>query len=210
MLLVRPPFGVSTAQAYGWFDETSNAERRTPNTEPRKPDPGIATSIADIAGCPRVEGRVSATTWKGLWPHGIQESAYRRAAARRGRNACGHVGKRVGVLRPVRAGGQAAGHRASGWPGGTRVWHTRLLSRAEYAELPSGGPASFVGERDARGRRVSRSGRDLDVELVQLRAVVYAIGLRTSGDVSPGAFTRIRCGRRAGRRAGPGVRRHRS
>ena len=37
VLLVRPPFGVSTAQAYGWFDE--NVERRTLHAN-AEPNPG--------------------------------------------------------------------------------------------------------------------------------------------------------------------------
>ena len=130
VLLVRPPFGVSTAQAYGWYDETSNAERRTLSTERRTAE----ASIDDDRGLP--ESRMASFGNDLEGPVAARHPEIRLIVER-----LREAGAR---LRPCREAGRRASacfapeanlpDTESDWPDGTRVWHTRLLSRAEYAE----------------------------------------------------------------------------
>ena len=182
VLIVRPPFGVSTAQAYRWYDETSNAERRTRPTGTLTP----ASNAAGDARRPNVELRQR------------PGRACGGASSRNRRRSSSGCARRARRLRPCRAAGRRASAcfrrwprcrtPESDWPDGTRVWHTRLLSRAEYAD-----------SCDRSGRlssRPSRSSRDAGAASAFVasracrvpRRFVYAIGLRTPGDVSPGGL----------------------
>ena len=131
VLLVRPPFGVSTAQAYGWFDETLNAERRTlnrrrtPNTGRRSPNPGTAMSVADDRGGNESRGPSPGNDLEGpvaaRHPEitAIVERLRGAGAARAGMSGSGSAC--FGLFDPA----ANLGALASGWPDGTCVWHTR-------------------------------------------------------------------------------------
>ena len=193
VLLVRPPFGVSTAQAYRWFDETSNAERRTLNADSgRRPDADIDRRLIDRE-CPSAYGELRQRPGRACGGTASRDQDHRRPVARRGRRPCGHVRQRFGVLRAVRPGGQSRRALGSGWPDGTRVWHTRLLSRAEYAERDRrpAGPREVrrTGVRTQRSafgvRRSSPSACRVPPGRVRYRFA--HLGGRVPGGPSPGA-----------------------
>jgi 4-diphosphocytidyl-2-C-methyl-D-erythritol kinase len=126
VLLVRPPFGVSTKEAYGWYDAD---DARTPGRfAPRGAlalgndlegpvadrHPAIAAIVARLRGA---DARVAAMS--------------------------GSVSACFGVFGPD-TDLTALEH---GWPDGTRTWRTTLVSRAGHALLtrcaPLAGPPSW-------------------------------------------------------------------
>ena len=104
VVIVQPPFGVSTAEAYAWYDEDRAAGHREPREPQMLPVPWptrAAQMINDLE--PPVVRR-----------HPGDRHAQDRAA-RGGRGGGGDVGQRLGRFRPVsHAGGRApraeAGH----------------------------------------------------------------------------------------------------
>ena len=150
VVIVRPPFGVSTRDAYGWYDE---------RYDERPSSVGVRPSSVGL----RPSSEVPRPSSVGLrpWPDGP------RALSGDGgpflwtdwRNdleapvAARHPEIQAIVERLRDAGAQLAAMSGSGsacfgvfppggditavetaWPEGTRVWRTRLLSRAEYAD----------------------------------------------------------------------------
>jgi 4-diphosphocytidyl-2-C-methyl-D-erythritol kinase len=144
VLVVRPPFGVSTRQAYGWYDEAHSGRSSSDGPRPsegRGVDPGTGYRVPGTgydgwrpgghwlawADCvndleapvaerhPEIRAIVSRLRRAGAWLAAMSGSG----------SAC------FGVFDP--AADVAA--VATGWPEGTGVWHTRLLSRAAYAEM---------------------------------------------------------------------------
>ena len=110
VVVVRPHFGVSTVEAYGWYD----SEPRRPDREPaRKPLPERWPEWA-------------ATLRNDLEPavtrHHPTIARIRHALVRRRRRRRGHVGLRIGGFRPVRPPRRGAADRgrplAAGLAGG--------------------------------------------------------------------------------------------
>ena len=122
VVIVRPPFGVSTAEAYAWYDEDRAAGLQEPRELQLLPVPWptrAAQMINDLE--PPVVRRHPEI--------GTLRTALREAGADRG----GDVRQRVGGVRPVpKPGGGAEGAQARCRSGGARAVLTRTLSRAEY------------------------------------------------------------------------------
>ncbi|BCS34648.1 4-diphosphocytidyl-2C-methyl-D-erythritol kinase [Luteitalea sp. TBR-22] len=109
VLLVRPPFGVSTRDAYRWYDEA-----------PAVPDAGGAGAFTNdlqrpvAARHPEIEAIVAR----------LGAGGARLAAMSGSGSAC------FGVFSPD----VDLAALEVGWPEGTRIWRTHLLSRAAYEE----------------------------------------------------------------------------
>ena len=108
VVIVHPPYGISTAEAYSWYDEDRTAGRREPREPQMLPVPWptrAAQMINDLE--PPVVRR-------------HPENRYAEDPPARGRGGRGgHVRKRVGSLRPVsypggRHPGVEAGHARRG------------------------------------------------------------------------------------------------
>jgi 4-diphosphocytidyl-2-C-methyl-D-erythritol kinase len=134
VLIVRPPFGVSTRQAYGWFDESDGAAARAPNMarRPKNASTVVSTSGRATAGATRrwsfgndLEAPVASRhpEIRAIVDR-LRDAGATHAAMSGSGSAC------FGLFEP------AADLSAllSGWPEGTRVWPTRLLDRVEYDE----------------------------------------------------------------------------
>jgi 4-diphosphocytidyl-2-C-methyl-D-erythritol kinase len=114
-VIVRPPFGVSTPQAYRWYDEAQAAALAEEDRDAR--DRGLVGWGNDLEAPvasrhPEIRAIVDRLRWSGA----------RLAAMSGSGSACfGLFPLDVDLER-----------LETGWPPGTRVWRTRLLSRAEY------------------------------------------------------------------------------
>jgi len=124
VILVRPPFGVSTRDAYGWYDADAGA---TSGTEPS--DAAVLEPAADdtvhLDGCgndleapvARRHPEIAAIVSR------VRSAGARLAAMSGSGSAC------FGLFAPD---ADVSGLEAS-WRNGTVVWRTRLLSRAAHA-----------------------------------------------------------------------------
>ncbi len=126
VLLVRPPFGVSTGDAYRWYDDSARGARRGsgPGRGPDRAPQALRGVCLDqctndlegpvVARHPEI-GRVVAR---------LRDSGARLAAMSGSGSAC------VGLFDP----GADLSRVVDQWPEGTQVWHTVLLDRPAYAE----------------------------------------------------------------------------
>ena len=106
VVIVRPRFGVSTTDAYGWYD-----------AEPRRTDPRArAQGAAGAAG--RI-GRVTCATISSRRSPGTIPTIARISHALMDAGAVvrRHVGLGIGGFRPVRAARRRPPHRRPTWPG---------------------------------------------------------------------------------------------
>jgi 4-diphosphocytidyl-2-C-methyl-D-erythritol kinase len=128
VLIVRPPFGVSTQQAYRWFDEMPNAERPGPHlgTSSSWAAPGIAAETRGPGYGNDLEGPVAARHPE---IRAIVDRLRRAGAAHAAMSGSGSACFGL-FASPAELSGLE-----QDWPEGTRVWRTRLLGRLEYAEL---------------------------------------------------------------------------
>ena len=140
VVIVKPPFGVATVEAYRWFDELFGAVNRGP----------VAASIREgrvLSGCRNQLERAVAIRQPEI-------SELCAALPRNGRPAGAHVGKRVGGVRPVRPCGRRLmrpGVRARAGPALTG--HSgRRLSAGPFRGLPEGVPPRILREAVRRGR----------------------------------------------------------
>ncbi len=116
VILVRPGFGVSTREAYGWYDADLGA-RLFPGTEgPNDLEAPVSARHPEVAA---IVGR-------------LRDAGAELAAMSGSGSAC------FGLFRP---GADLSGV-LTGWPPGTRVWQTHLLSRSAYAERTRCRPAA--------------------------------------------------------------------
>lgn len=120
VVLVRPPFGVATSDAYRWFDEMVRAEGRHPESCSLD-GPGNDLEAPVAARHPEIPAIVERLRHAGAHHAGMSGSG----------SAC------FGLFPPDRD------LRAleDGWPPGSQVWRTHLLSRAAYADQTSCVPA---------------------------------------------------------------------
>ena len=107
VVLVRPPFGVSTREAYGWYDEDTAAARGQG-----------ADGVNDLEGPVVARHPTIGDTVTRL-----REAGADLAAMSGSGSACFGLFAPGHALEPVR----------SGWPAGTQVWTTHTLDRAAYA-----------------------------------------------------------------------------
>lgn len=107
VVLARPPFGVSTRDAYGWYDESVRGS-------------GALHACANDLEAP-VVGRHPEI---GRIVERLRGAGARLAAMSGSGSAC------VGLFEPDADISSLLG----GWPEGTRIWRTALLDRAAYAE----------------------------------------------------------------------------
>jgi 4-diphosphocytidyl-2-C-methyl-D-erythritol kinase len=156
VVLVRPEAGVSTAEAYGWFDADSDGARAATSSVatsfpvvsgfPPSPDFGEARHSAERGG----GSRTSAPIVNDLEPPVVRRrpsiGAARQALAEAGAIAAGMTGSGAAVFGvfETRDGARAALPRLSR-PGWTAIL-TRTVGRAEYARR-------FRPERRALARR---------------------------------------------------------
>jgi 4-diphosphocytidyl-2-C-methyl-D-erythritol kinase len=122
VVLVRPPFGVSTRDAYAWYDEW-RAERTTAADDlPLSPrhGPGARGDWGNDLEAP-VAARHPAIM--AVVDH-LRESGAAVAAMSGSGSAC------FGLFDPA----VDVASLRRGWPAGTRVWVTGTLTRAAYAE----------------------------------------------------------------------------
>ncbi len=116
VLIVRPPFGVSTRDAYGWFDAGGPA-RLNVDRVGRTDGPGrdwrndLEGSVAERH--PEIRVIVERLIAAGAWHAAMSGSG----------SAC------YGLFAP----GFDLEAAETGWPSGTRSWRARLLSRDEYS-----------------------------------------------------------------------------
>ena len=116
VVIVRPPFGVPTPQAYRWYDEASSL---TEDSYISRSQPGLVAWGNDLeapvaARHPEIRAIVDR----------LRESGARLAAMSGSGSAC------FGLFPPT----ASLDRLEAGWPVGTRVWRTRLLSREAYAD----------------------------------------------------------------------------
>jgi len=116
VVIVRPPFGVSTPQAYRWFDE-AQAAALAEEPDRDRGQRGLVAWGNDLeapvsARHPEIRAIVDRLRWSGA----------RLAAMSGSGSACFGLFPLDVDLDRLEAG----------WPPDTRVWQTRLLSRAEY------------------------------------------------------------------------------
>jgi 4-diphosphocytidyl-2-C-methyl-D-erythritol kinase len=114
VLVVRPPFGVSTRDAYRWYDDGGQPPPASA-VEPGGPGRRWRNDLEHpvVERHPEIRAIVQRLVAAGAWHAAMSGSG----------SAC------FGLFPPgtdLTAGG------ASEWPAGTRAWRTRLLSRAEY------------------------------------------------------------------------------
>jgi 4-diphosphocytidyl-2-C-methyl-D-erythritol kinase len=91
VVILRPGFGVSTADAYGWYDEES------------PPGGEAAGAASDSAGLARLVRHASQRFGNSRHPASTDDRANQAVADRRRRDVCGHVRLRIGGFWPVRA-----------------------------------------------------------------------------------------------------------
>ena len=128
VLIVRPPFGVSTRDAYGWYDADA---ARAASSGGGPPPEEVLSSGADLRN--DLEGPVAARHPE------IREIVERlrgagaRVAAMSGSgSACFGLFDAAADLSPLEGS----------WPAGTRLWRTCLLSRAAYADATTCRPTN--------------------------------------------------------------------
>ncbi len=120
VVILRPGFGVATADAYTWFDEE---RRRVEGASSPAGAARLAGLVGDAAQRSRNPGRRASP---GNWPD--------QAVADRCRGGvCGHVRLRIGGFRPVRACGRRAPNRERPVTARLAVAAHQTLSRREYA-----------------------------------------------------------------------------
>lgn len=123
VLLVRPDFGVSTREAYGWFDQQATAAVVMPIEAPDGPEGWPARWSA----CRNDLQRAVAARYPAI------ESAVTRLRAQGAVLAMmSGSGSAVFGLFACEAAAAAA---AAGWPVGWRTWVTRTIDRAAYRAL---------------------------------------------------------------------------
>ena len=122
-MIVRPRFGVSTVEAYGWYD---NEPRRAAAVECRRA--AAACPRAGRSG-PAACGTTSRPPVAAPPPDDRPDPA---GAARRRRRLRGHVGVGIGGFRPVRAARRRAADGTRPGAPGLAVVATRTLTRPEY------------------------------------------------------------------------------
>lgn len=110
VLIVRPPFGVSTRDAYGWHDD-QDAERRTGSVDEYRND--LEAPVG--ARHPEIRVIVERLRRAGAWLAAMSGSG----------SAC------FGMFAP----GADLSALEVGWPDGTRVWRSRTIGRERYAAL---------------------------------------------------------------------------
>jgi 4-diphosphocytidyl-2-C-methyl-D-erythritol kinase len=140
VVLVRPPFGVSTREAYEWYDHTQNGERRTSKTERRR----VRRGSPGDGGRAGERGTPNADRGKGWAVVGNDLQAPVAARHPEIRGIVDRLRAAGATLAAMSGSGSAcfglfepaADLRAldEGWPEGARVWRTHTLSRAAYAE----------------------------------------------------------------------------
>ena len=116
VVIVRPPFGVSTPQAYRWYDEAQASavmeERGSGRAQPGLVAWGNDLEAPVAARHPEIRAIVDR----------LRQSGARLAAMSGSGSACFGLFPMTASLEGLEAG----------WPAGTRVWRTRLLARADY------------------------------------------------------------------------------
>lgn len=133
VLVARPGFGVSTREAYGWFDADPAPPASTPRTAPA----AAADWPAYLAACrndlqPAVTARHPA----------LLEGLDRLASAGAALAMMSGSGSALFGLFPPEVDLDAV---AAGWPSGWRLWPTRTLSREAYrAATAVDGPRGVV------------------------------------------------------------------
>lgn len=119
VVVVRPPFGVSTRDAYGWYDESvrvAGTGDRVPGDSGSLPVQGHGNDLeVPVVGRHPEIGRIVA---------GLRTAGARFAAMSGSGSAC------FGLFEP----GADVAPLLDGWPEGTRVWRTALLDSAAYAQ----------------------------------------------------------------------------
>ncbi len=115
VVLVRPPFGVSTRDAYGWYDEDTARESGVRDSGVGSREWGNDLEAPVAARHPEIRAIVERLRGAGATLAAMSGSG----------SAC------FGVFEPE----ADLGAVERGWPEGTRVWRTRLVSRAAYGEL---------------------------------------------------------------------------
>lgn len=131
VLVVRPGFGVSTREAYGWFDQQATAAVVTPLDAPDGPE-GWATRWS---ACRNDLQRAVAAR------HPAIASAVARLRAQ-GAVLAMMSGSGSAVF-GLFAGEPEAAAAAAGWPDGWRAWVTQTIDRAAYRALTAvHGPAA--------------------------------------------------------------------
>jgi len=116
VVLVRPPFGVSTRDAYGWYDADTARES---GSGTRESGVGSRESGNDL------EGPVAARHPEiRVIVERLRAAGATMAAMSGSGSAC------FGMFEPA----ADLGAVDRGWPEGMRVWRTRTLSRAAYTE----------------------------------------------------------------------------
>jgi 4-diphosphocytidyl-2-C-methyl-D-erythritol kinase len=121
IVIVRPPYGISTAEAYAWYDEDRAAGLREPRELQMLPVPWptrAAQMINDLEP-PVVRRHPDIATWKSL----LREAGASAAAM------SGSGSSVFGLFRSQSAAARAVTIVARG---GGRALLTRTLSRAEY------------------------------------------------------------------------------
>ncbi|MCC6163094.1 MAG: 4-(cytidine 5'-diphospho)-2-C-methyl-D-erythritol kinase [Acidobacteria bacterium] len=108
VVLVRPPFGVSTRDAYGWFDSGAGVAEED------------VASYGNDLQAPVAAHHPSITTIVTR----LRDAGARLAAMSGSGSAC------FGLFDPA----MDVSALLAGWPAGTRVWQTPLLGRAEYGK----------------------------------------------------------------------------
>lgn len=124
LVVVRPPFGISTRQAYGWYDADLTSQGDTVSGRAGTPRPAAPCPPWDVCRND-LEGPVSARhPVIGLTVARLREAGACLAAMSGSGSACFGLFDAPDVPEAL----------LTGWPVGTRVWRTILLSRAAYAE----------------------------------------------------------------------------
>ncbi len=130
VVVVRPPFGVATAEAYGWYDLDPVAGTAPVGSPPdgegwlaRWPACGNDLQPAVVARHPEIDHALHV-----LRGHGAQLALMSGSGS-----AC------FGLFDASGAADAAASH---GWAEGWHVWRTRTLSRSEYRVLTTPSPLS--------------------------------------------------------------------
>lgn len=125
VLVVRPPFGVSTADAYRWYDHGAWAAGCGPVVP--VPSSRLPVGVPGVAldGCANdLEAPVVARHPDiGRLVARLRDAGATLAAMSGSGSACFGLFAGAADLLPL----------ADGWPEGTRVWRTELLDRSAYA-----------------------------------------------------------------------------
>lgn len=151
VVLVRPAFGIATRDAYGWYDkdQAQTGQRRSrarPSAFGHRPSGGGAR-LWGAGDCASAASHAApAADWPALWPL-LGNDLEPAVAARHPEIA--RIVTRLRDAGAWLAGMSGSGSAcfglfppdhdtsalAGGWLPGARVWHTRLLTAAEYATL---------------------------------------------------------------------------